>query len=162
MAQSVPDARLIFLLREPATRAWSHYRYEVARGFEQLPFLQAVEAEPTRLGQLDQTKRDFSHRHHSYVSRSQYADQVVRLHRHFDPSQILILESESLFEHPGETMDRVFEHLGLSPYGAANYRPFKQNIREGIPQDAVEALAGHFDDSNARLREMVTPVPTWV
>jgi hypothetical protein len=59
-------------------------------------------------------------------------------------------------------MDRVFEHLGLRPYDAATYRRFKQNIREELPREAVKALAGHFEDSNARLRQMVTPVPTWL
>lgn len=162
IAQHVPNARLIFLLREPALRAWSHYRYEVARGFETLPFVEAVEAEAGRLGQRDATSREFSLRHHSYVARGQYASQLARLRQHFDPEQVLVIQSETLFGQPKDTMSRVFAHLGLRQYEGAAYKPFKENTRAGIPDEAARILDGRFDDSNAQLRETVGTTITWL
>src|SRR6266540_2331415 len=38
IAAALPEVRLIAVLRDPVERAWSHYRYERHRGYEDLPF----------------------------------------------------------------------------------------------------------------------------
>ena len=152
IAADVPDARLLLMLRDPVERAWSHYRYEVARGFETLGPLEALAAEGQRLADPDERTRWYAHRHFSYVARSRYAEQLRRLHSHFEPEQVLVLQSEQLFADPAGTMARVFDHLGLPPHTSADYRPhkalreesippeFRARIHEGVGQDQ-EALA---------------------
>ncbi|HFC04224.1 MAG TPA: hypothetical protein ENJ55_00845, partial [Rhizobiales bacterium] len=49
MANFVPDAKLIVILRHPIDRAWSHYWNEVAKGRETLGFEEAIAAEAGRL-----------------------------------------------------------------------------------------------------------------
>ena len=45
-----PKARVIAMLRDPVERAYSHYRQEYARGFEDAEtFERALELEPARL-----------------------------------------------------------------------------------------------------------------
>src|SRR5215470_4416040 len=46
IAAALPDVKLIALLRDPVERAFSAYKHEVARGFEDQPFERALDLEP--------------------------------------------------------------------------------------------------------------------
>ncbi|WP_340539657.1 sulfotransferase family protein [Nocardioides sp. GXZ039] len=164
IADDVPDARLLFVLRDPVQRAWSHYRYEVARGFETLGPLEALAAEADRLAGLDLAADDpaplddstlaFAHRHFSYLSRSRYAAQLARLHRHFAPEQVLVLKSESLFAEPDATMGRVFEHLGLPAHRGREHRAHKALGDASVPADFRAAVESAVSDDLLALTEL--------
>ncbi len=135
IAADVPAARLLFALRDPVERAWSHVRYEIARGFETLSPVAALDAEAQRLAQVDDTSRWFAHRHFSYVGRSRYHEQVQRLLQHFSPEQLLVLQSERIFSDTQAVMGDVFDHLGLPPHRQAEYRAHKVLAAEEIPDE---------------------------
>lgn len=84
MAQVVPKARLIALLRNPVDRAYSHYQMVVKNGRETLYFEEAIRAEGARLRcERDKMLRDehyFStdYRAFSYLSTGVYVDQLLR------------------------------------------------------------------------------------
>ena len=71
-ASVLPKAKLVALLRDPVSRAWSHYHHNLRLGLESLTFADAIAAEPERLAgeaerlQADPTAVSFAHRHHSY------------------------------------------------------------------------------------------------
>src|SRR5947209_20310719 len=46
----LPQVELIVLLRNPVSRAYSHYSHEVAGGHEKLSFEEAIECEQERIG----------------------------------------------------------------------------------------------------------------
>ncbi|WP_372728609.1 sulfotransferase [Nocardioides sp.] len=162
IAADCPQARLFLLLRDPVQRAWSHYRYEVARGFEELDFLSALQQESARLAVDDPMQRAFAHRHFSYLGRSRYADQLARVHRHFDPGQVLVLESERLFADPADVMRRAFAHLGLPPHEQTRY-PAHKGLGDGppIPAEAEEWLLERLADDRVRLGALLDFVPVW-
>lgn len=162
IAATVDDPRLVLLLREPVARAWSHHRYEVARGFEQLPFDEAIAAESARLSTPDENDRARHHRHHSYVARSRYADQVERLREEVGRDRLLVLESERLFESPAATMALVHDHLGLTPFVGEYGRAHKANPGAGVPAAARDLVAPLVADSNARLAGMLDDPPRWL
>lgn len=147
IAADTPDARLFLVLRDPVERAWSHYQYEVARGFETLDPLAALLAEEARLTVEGERERWYAHRHFSYAARSRYAEQIARLHAHFAPEQLLVLRSEDLFADPAAVMGRAFDHLGLPPHPQQDYRPHKPTpsarpVPDDFRQFLSEALAG--------------------
>ena len=162
IAKDVPDARLIFVLRDPVERAWSHYRYEVARGFETLDWPEAFATEEQRLADGDTATRERNHRHFSYAARSRYAEQVVRLRAHFDPEQLLVIESERLFDEPGETMERVFRHLSLDPVPMESYETFKGQSASAVPAEAAAMIRAAVADDVARLDGLLGGPPSWV
>lgn len=151
IAADVPDARLLLLLRDPVQRAWSHYRYEVARGFETLEADEALAQEEQRLADPDPRARAYAHRHFSYAGRSRYAEQLRRLHTHFSPEQVLVLRSETLFERPTETMDRVFDHLGLPPHRQTEHRAHKALQAQPVPESFRALLTAAVADDLAAL-----------
>ncbi len=93
---TLPDAALICLLRDPATRLRSHYRHEVLRGRETKPLSVAV-AEPGN----------------AYVARSSYGE-VLRPWLAAAPDRLLVVVSEELFADE-TTWPVVLDHLGLTP-----------------------------------------------
>lgn len=161
IAKDVPGARLILVLRDPVERAWSHYRYEVARGFETLDWAEAFARETERLADPDEQRRAHAHRHFSYADRSRYAEQLVRLRAAFDPEQVLVVESERLFSEPQATMERVFAHLSLKPVQRASYETFKGQAASEVPAEAAAVIRRAVADDVARLAELLDQPPSW-
>lgn len=75
IADSLPQARLIAILRNPVDRAYSHYWHNRAVGRETLGFEDALAAEPDRLATTDPRPRA----HWSYADRGLYLLQLQRV-----------------------------------------------------------------------------------
>lgn len=119
IAETLPHVRLIVMLRDPVSRAYSQYNHEVARGFEDLPFAEALAREAQRLaGEAERMAEDPSYdslpwRHQSYFARGLYLEQVDRLLALFPPDQVLVLESGEFFSDTDAVYERVLRFLGL-------------------------------------------------
>jgi hypothetical protein len=98
MAGSIPDARLIFMVRDPIERARSHYMQECADGLEWRSFSDAVR-DPLSV----------------YLVRSRYHAQLKPFLEHFPRSSILIAEAEELLRERRRAMRLIFEHAGVRP-----------------------------------------------
>lgn len=98
MHASIPDARLIYLVRDPLSRTLAHYRHYVAERREDRPANEVL-AEPES----------------PYVLRSCYAFQIERYLRFYSREQILIVEQEALLRDRLATLAHVFEWLGVDP-----------------------------------------------
>ena len=126
VATTLPDVKMVALLREPVARAWSHYHHNVRLGLESLSFTDAIAAEPERLVgeterlQADPTAVSFAHRHHSYLDRSRYGPQVARW-REAAGDRLVVLRSEQLFDEPHRTFQRLLELLELDPWRPPDY-----------------------------------------
>jgi len=97
MADAIPEARLVYLVRDPIERIRSHYLHVVHRYGERRPLAEAVRADP------------------EYVDVSRYRMQADQYLEHFARSQLLVLTSESLKARPAATAARVFEFIGVDP-----------------------------------------------
>lgn len=119
VAETIPQVKLIALLRNPIDRAYSDYQHKVRQGHETLDFNEALDVEVERLrGErekiiADESYRSINYRRYSYLSRGIYVDQLKEWHRYFDPEQLLILGSEDFFDRPPETLELVVRFLGL-------------------------------------------------
>lgn len=118
--RTIPDARLIVLLRDPVERALSHYFHARRHGFEALELGPALAAETDRLRHADQRliqagSCDYSHQKHSYLSRSRYEQQLDRYEALFPAEQLLVLKSEDLFTDPEAIWERLLCFLALDP-----------------------------------------------
>lgn len=153
--EALPDVRIVVVLRDPVDRAWSHHAYEVARGFEELPFEAALEAEMTRLdGEEDRLRRDptyvsFAHRHYAYVTRGVYAPQLRLLFDLFPRHRVLVLDHRELFDDPRREIAKVHAFLGLDPLPPAELPCLKPSGAPPIPRRLRTQLADIFASSNA-------------
>lgn len=158
---ALPGVKAIAILRDPIERAHSQWVHETARGFETLPFFEALQAEDERLaGQaellVDPAAVSVSHQHHSYAARGQYAPQVERLWDVFGHDRVLVLSSNQLFAEPSTAFSRTLSFLGLAPF-EANYEVHNARQYSKIGPDEERWLADRFGESNERLVQLLGP-----
>jgi hypothetical protein len=158
IAAALPEARLIVVLRDPVERAWSHYHNERRLQAEPLSFEDAVGSEPERLaGQAERMAADpgyhsFAWRHHSYLARGRYAEQLERLYELFPPGQVLVVQSELLRADPNRALEDVWRFLGLAPFTVRDRFEIKPNhSHETMAAATRERLNAYFAEHNRRL-----------
>jgi hypothetical protein len=145
----VPDARLLYLVRDPVQRAVSQWRHHVRDGTERRSIEDAV---------LD--------RESQYLARSRYAERVAPLLEHFGREQLLVVVQERLLADPRAELRRVYAHVGADPTYWDDALAERVHVGEGPDQPADPRLAkavwDAVDDDVARLRELIDdPLPQW-
>jgi hypothetical protein len=96
MATLIPQAKLIFLVRDPIARMISQYRHHLALGREWRDLDEALTI-PNGV----------------YVERSRYWARLEPFARRFPADAILVISQERLLAQRRATLDRVFDFLGL-------------------------------------------------
>ncbi len=149
----VPDAKLLVLLRNPVSRAYSHYQTSIRHDWEALPFEDAIDREPLRLdGQVDALLMDEKHHRSfpryrwSYLSMGQYAEQLESWLRYFPREQFMFILNEELDRDPDATFRRVYDFLDLP------YHPLPPKRRR-----VVGSYAPMQPATRARLNEYFRP-----
>jgi len=105
-----PDMRLILVFRDPADRAWSHWRMERARGVEPLGFSESIRQGRSR---VDDPLAPGCHRVHSYVERGFYGAQVQRLFSLFPRQQVFLGTAHALRADPSLFLSNVADFLDI-------------------------------------------------
>lgn len=99
MASVVPDARLLYIVRDPVRRILSAWQHLYADGMEQRPLQDALrELEGNDL-----------------VERSRYYRQIEEYLPFYPPSRIHVICSETLLTDRRATLADVFRFLGVDP-----------------------------------------------
>ncbi len=160
VAETVPEVKLLLMLRDPVERAYSQYRHEVGRGFEHLPtFEEAIDAEPGRLaGQRERILEDpgyrsFEHQHYSYLARGRYLEQILAWQALFPPERMLILRSEDFFSDPESSYAKVLVFLGLPPWRPRAFARYNASRPAALNPQTRERLEGYFEPHNRSLAE---------
>lgn len=159
--ETVPQVKLIALLRNPVDRAYSHFRHEVRLGVETLPFEDVMGREEERLrGEIEKMLEDenyysFNHEHYSYLSRGIYVDQLKIWMKNFPKEQILILKSEDFFNNPSAVFGQIIEFLRLPNWEPKEYRKYNVGYYARAHMDATirKRLIDYFEPHNQRLYE---------
>jgi hypothetical protein len=169
LARDLPEAKLIVMLRNPVQRAFSAYKHERAGGFEQeTSFERVLELEDSRLaGEVERMRREpgyqsYSHRHHSYRRRGQYAEQIERVFGLFAREQVHILESEAYYADPPREYQRVVEFLGLHAFEPQRFSQPKAHPSEPMAPATLDLLTRHYAPHNERLAELLGQPPRWL
>ena len=103
----IPNVKLIFVLRNPVTRAYSHYWHSVRSGVENLKFSEALEKEEER-STKPENKNLFR-----YKDRGKYINQIRRYSKFFPKSNMFFVLSEDLYENTNEVLSSILEFLNV-------------------------------------------------
>jgi hypothetical protein len=98
MRSIIPDAKLVYLVRDPIDRIYSSYRYR------RFSLHQSV-------SELNDVLRDYENA--IAVKQSQYAYQLDRYLPSFALSQLLVVDQADLANDRQTTLRRIFAHLGV-------------------------------------------------
>lgn len=168
LARHLPEVRVLAMLRDPVERAYSAWKHEKARGFETESFERALELEDERLeGQVERMLADpgyqsFSHRHHAYRRRGQYAEQLARLQQHLPAEQVHVVDSEAFFEQPEATFAGVLEFLGLPVVFPERFDRWNGRPSSPMSPETREQLRDHFAGHDRELARMLGREPAWL
>ncbi len=160
VAEALPDVRVIAMLRDPVERAYSAYKQEYARGFEDADtFERALELEPERLDGEEKRMvkhpayQSYNHQHHAYVGRGMYLGQLQAWRAHVPAERMLVLQTEQFSADPAAGMRDVFTFLGLEPVFQDTYRKHNARLSADMNPTTREQLAATFAEPNRRLYE---------
>ena len=95
IARMLPNAKLIYIMRHPVERTYSHYAHHMRRRIT-MTFEEALESNDI------------------YVDCSLYMKQIQRYLEHFDRERFLFLFSNDLRNGPADVLARVEQFLGVS------------------------------------------------
>jgi len=149
----VPDARLILLLRNPVSRAISHYGHQVQRGVEQrTPAEALMSPEGSRQGKPNHYKR-----------RGLYAEQIEQVLRFYRREQLLVLRSEDLFADPFAAYAQVQRFLALDPQPLppASAAENVGRAKAEIPIEVKHHLEDFYRVPNQQLQALLPEFPIW-
>lgn len=107
----LPEVKLVFILRDPVTRAYNNYLWSKTNGIETEDFATALKLEEEREATVEPRLRYA--RPHAYVSRGFYADLLGNYFKLFPKQQVLCLKYESLAEDQISFLTRLHEFLGV-------------------------------------------------
>nr|WP_328808823.1 sulfotransferase [Nonomuraea montanisoli] len=169
IAADLPGVKLLVLVRDPVERACSAHAHELARGFEtESHFEYAVELEAARLDGAEESLRarpyslHHSHRHHAYLARGRYSEQLDRLEPLFGRERILVLDSHAFFAEPEGVYDRVLEFLGVPHLGHPVFERHNGRSRpKSLPESVRRRLSDHFEAYDTRLVRWLGGEPSW-
>jgi hypothetical protein len=167
IAQDLPDVRLVVMVREPVERAYSAHRHELARGFETEPFEEAVVLEEARTaGEQERIVADpdyesFSHRHHAYLARSRYSEQVARLQKAVGEDRVYIVDADRFFEDPQEEFEGLRQWLGLAPWRPTSVEQWNARPRDPLSPELRARLSEYFEPFDRVLADQMGRTPRW-
>lgn len=150
MQAVVPEARLVVLLRDPVSRAFSHYQHQKTRQLESRSFARAVDDElranefrAERGVALGGDAKPMS----GYVAGGYYGLQLELLLKLYRRNRVLFIESVDFFADTVAACDRVFSFLGLESFDV----PASKVYNRGTYPDAIDPRVEN------RLREHYRP-----
>lgn len=104
-----PNIKLIFCLRHPVYRAFSHWKMEYMRGEETHSFEDAI----SNIGrERVKTASNSVHRVYSYIERGFYDEQIKNIFRFVPPENCLFVKTDNLWNEITPTINCVCSFIG--------------------------------------------------
>ena len=158
--ETIPDIKLILLLRNPVSRAYSQYHHMKRKGRISLSFEHCIKLEQGILAgrkeafYKDENHSDMMYRRFSFLSRSRYAEQLSEWLKYFPQEQILIIRSEDYFSNSGQTFQEVFRFLALPPADIIQVKEHHSSDYPPMKPETKEMLVEYFNPFNQQLYNM--------
>jgi len=137
LADTLPAARLVYLVRDPIDRAVSQYHHHRRDGAEPRPLVEAL---------LDPGSQ--------YVARSRYSERLAPFLDHVPRQRILVVAMEDLRDERDATLTRVLSFLGAgAPQSCDAGRPATRRPAR-LPRALHAQVATMLRDDVTRLRDL--------
>lgn len=159
---TLPDIKLIFILRDPIKRAISQYQKNIRDGRELLPLADALAAEEHRL-EAEQDKllantnyHSQLHQHFSYKARGQYSKLLYRYYQNFSRNQVLAIRANSLFSKPIEVLHRLCTFIGIQQWSPEHFPVINQSqIKTSLDSALRQKLEQEFEPYEQELEQLI-------
>ena len=143
MHSIVPDAKLIYLVRDPLARIAAHWVHNYAKRREK--------------GTLAET---LAHPTTSYVARSMYAMQLEQFLRFYDREQVLVFQQSDLRNDREPTLRTIFDFLDVDP--RFTHPRFEQERHQTSRKTRATRLAVRLEKLGRSRRGRLLPSNFWL
>jgi hypothetical protein len=132
--KDLPGVKLIAMLRNPIARAYSGYWHTVRNGFESMPFLEALQAEPLRAASATDpvaaTIRTFA-----YIERGLYARQIRMFLEYFPRDRLHVILFDDFVADPKGITCAAMRFLGVDPAKYTEPAAAEMDVNHSTPGD---------------------------
>jgi hypothetical protein len=149
IAESLPDVRLIAVVRDPIDRAYSNWMHAWSDGLEPIADFEqafALQDERIRAGWAPFWR---------YRDLGRYGEQLEHLLTYVDRERVLVLRYREIVDHPTATVDRACHFLGI-PAGKVDRIPH-DNSRNFVEPGWRPRVVGPLVRAGARLGALAPP-----
>ncbi len=159
VASLYPDVPIIAVLRNPVERAFSHWQKATTKGFEQLSFREALEAEAERAARLNGNFSWYddyylSHFHlTAYLRRGRYADHLPLWLDRFP--NLMLFRAEDVWRDLQSAVEAVWAELGLPTTHKVQVVRYQRLGDEQFPPDTRRWLEQYYVPHNERLAALL-------
>jgi hypothetical protein len=155
--ETLPDVKLVVMLRNPIDRAYSHYWHDRARGKTHGDFAENVKQE---LEDPDQQL--------NYIARGRYRTQIEEILRRFPASALHVEIFEDMVDRPADLYSSVCRFIGVDPgfrpdgLGAPvnNFIEFRSLAVRRASRNLPGRLQDMIGRVNTKRKETYPPMPT--
>lgn len=158
IASAFPDVKLIALLRDPVTRAYSHWNHMMQkiesssqRGWELLSFEEAINRALAGDSPFDRL-----------IEKGIYADQLERFLKYFPREQLHIGIQERFRDNGAEELARVFRFLGVEELPIEPEKRHVRSYESPIDPRIKARLLEYYAPHNEKLFKLLgDDIPEW-
>ena len=111
-------SRVVVILRDPITRAFSHYLQKRSYGTEPLSFTAALDAEPARIRDLEEGRWLYG-----YLDRGNYLEYLTPYAEALGRDAIHVMILDDLMAEPDATWNGLCNFLAISPVAPSRHKP---------------------------------------
>lgn len=146
-----PNIKLIFILRNPITRAFSHWNMEFDRNYDNEKFSRAIQNESDRVKE----SLPLQHRVYSYIDRGLYSEQIKRYKSYFPDNQLMFIKYEDYNTNQEKTLIDIFDFLGVdtNAFSFEHKTLHKREKHSEISEEDKKYLIGIFKDDIHRVEK---------
>lgn len=154
------DIKIIFLLRNPIRRAYSHYLMSKKRGFECLSFKEALVQEKNRIetpqlhkGYYTKEKGHFEKNHLGYIQRGLYSKTIEYLQEKFTENNLRFILFEDFIKDKQKITLEILEFLDLDK----NFN-FDLNLKSNPAQKPKSYRLSKFLHTHSKLKSILKKI----
>lgn len=164
--ETLPNVKLILMLRNPVDRAISSYYNQNRIGLENIPnFNTAISFEKERTygtenAIFETNDFNFNHKYYSYLNRGIYYKNLERYLTLFSKEQILIIEFEEFFSDIITQYKKVIDFLDLEEQTIVNHIYNKGKYKK-IDKNTRSKLIDYYKTYNKKLYSLIGRTFNW-
>ncbi len=148
MKDFAPKAKIIFIIRNPIDRAWSHLRYNIKEGYIK-ENIDDISLESQKQFLLSKQQK----------WRSDYLSTIEKFQKHFGNKQFLVCFYDAISENPEGLLNDIVHFLGGNTSNIHKYCKIraKSNIspQKNIPDEIWSFLKDMYKDDITKLRNLL-------
>ena len=162
IARAIPDAKLIFICREPVSRLESAINH-MMQWYANWPELKGINHWDPRLSFENNVQAELAKAsRHGLLRIGLYADTIQRVLNRFPPEQLLILVAEEYRQNPQATYDRISDFLGVSSVKINHEDAHVRKYTTRLTAEQRAWLSDFYRPHNQRFFELLgREIPSW-